>query len=164
MSLTVFMKTNSSRGTYMGRRLDLVCQQGSVAPTTSFLSISSFAVVCFCSCVDSMFPLRNHVARAFASVTLVYHSVMMSEWFPYVLIICHSSILLSMWITLRSVCSHFYVAFSFIVLLNTSALWVKPPSSFLSLSLYCKVPHPKGTTFTNHTCTYVPSALWMATF
>ena len=134
MGRTVCMKTYTSRGKYMGCRLDLVCQQGSVTPTTCFLSISSFAVVCFCSCVHSRFPLRNRVARALASVTLVYHSVIISirALSPFIF---QSSILFSMWITLRSICSHFYIAFSFVVLLNKSAFWVKLHSSFLSLSL-----------------------------
>ena len=66
-------------------------------------------------------------------VTLVYHSVIISirAFFPF---ICHLLILFSIWITLRSLCSHFShfsVNFSFIVLLNTSALWGKPPRSFI---------------------------------
>ncbi len=59
----------------------------------------------------------------------MYHSVIISirALSPFT---CHLPNLFSIWITLTSVCSHFPVALSFIVLLNTSALWVKPPKSF----------------------------------
>ena len=61
---------------------------------------------------------------------------------------CHLPILFSMWITLRSVCSHFPVALSFIFLLNTSALWVKPPSSFFYYRYIVKSRLRKERSFT----------------
>jgi hypothetical protein len=61
----------------------------------------------------------------------------------------HLPILFSIWITLRSVCSHFPVALSFIVLLNTSALWVKPPSSFFYYRCIVKSRLRKERSFTH---------------
>ena len=80
-------------------------------------------------------------------VTLVYHSVIIfiRALFPFTR---HLPILFSIWITLRSVCSHFPVALSFIVLLNTSALWVKPPSSFFYYRYIVKSRLRKERSFT----------------
>ena len=109
----------------------------SVKPTTSFLSLSSFSssVTKYVFLYVIMWPVLSRFGNACVSFSDYFHTCP----FPFTR---HLPILFSIRITLRSVCSYFPVALSFIVLLNSSASWVKPPSSFFYYRYI--VSPPKG--------------------